>query len=51
VPTHNNFVAVFPLTLLSLVFSAYPKGFIVIFEQALLKSDSCPIQPRKNKNK
>ena len=30
---------VFPLTLLTLIFCTYPKVFIAIFEQALLKSE------------
>ena len=33
---------VFPLTLPTLIFCAYPKVFLAIFEQALLKSECVP---------
>ena len=36
---HKNKFHVFPLTLLTLIFCAYPTVFFAIFEQALLKSE------------
>jgi len=50
----NKNILVFPLTLRTLIFSAYPKVFIVNFTQALLKSGPLSLySPYKkiNKNK
>jgi hypothetical protein len=40
--TRQKKIHVFPLTLQTLIFFAYPKVFLTIFEQALLKSESAP---------